>query len=216
MMRNLSDALQSGIVGVLALLFVGAQVFLFVGGMAYRKDCLSAAGQVTSDWTFQWSAPVPYVFRPSEQSCEVHTATRVALNAVGIAGFDDPSTLSVAEKLSESTDNEDLAYFGRLKAILVEYGDASERSRSIGEGEQIVRAALDRLSELTPTPRYRAAHTRLERTLRAIGRSAIRLRRAITSADPATRSEVVDEQRALAMDLNRVYEWINVIHAGDQ
>ena len=81
---------------------------LFVGGISYRKDCLSTDGAVTTSWTFTWLAPIPYIFRPSEDDCAVHTGTRVALSAVGIAGFEKPTVVGIAKKLSADAPNPDV------------------------------------------------------------------------------------------------------------
>lgn len=201
---------------LLAGAFIGLQIFLLVGGLAYRKDCLTDGGKVTSDWTFQWAAPIPYIFRPSGQDCIVHTGTRVALDAVGVATFQKPSTLSIADSLSDSTDGADLAYFGRLKAVVTEYGNASEKSRSIEEGEGIVDDALDRLAELAPPPRYQSVHLELVSALTAIKDSAAMMRQAATSQSSAVQQTALRQQERLAENLIAVFRRINVIHAGDR
>src|SRR4051812_40843586 len=93
----------AGAVGAaLGLAFILLQLGLFTGGVSYRKDCLNAEGRVTQSWTFTWFAPLPYLFRPSDPDCVVHTGTRVALNAIGIAPYSDTNSTKIAEAAVES------------------------------------------------------------------------------------------------------------------
>jgi hypothetical protein len=62
---------------------------LAIGGISFREYCVTRQGTVSHEWTFQWYAPIPYVFRPSKPDCVVHTGTRVALNELGLFPYSE-------------------------------------------------------------------------------------------------------------------------------
>src|SRR6476469_5268937 len=70
--------------------FAGLLVALLIGGIGYGQDCLTGR-QVQRSWSFTWTQPVPYLLPPEPAAdCVVHSGTRVALNAVGIARYEPP------------------------------------------------------------------------------------------------------------------------------
>jgi hypothetical protein len=98
----------------LGFVLVALLLALEIGGISFRKDCVTRRGTVSHEWTFRWYAPIPYVFRPSKPGCVVHTGTRVALNALGLFPYsEDPG--SILAKSGAATQGEvaylDAVYF---------------------------------------------------------------------------------------------------------
>jgi hypothetical protein len=148
-------------------LFVGLQFALFVGGVSYRKECLKQdAATVKTDWTFTWFAPIPYVFRPSEPGCIVHTGTRVALDSFGIAKFEPTTPELIASKYAATASNENAAYLGQVKVTLVAMQKASQTSLTFTQAFAIINRTEQRIAALTPPPRYVGLHNRLLTVLR--------------------------------------------------
>src|SRR4051794_7088456 len=78
------DRMAGGLGAIVVFVIVGLQIALFAGGVSYRKDCITDKGTEKRDWNFTILSPVPYLFRPSEDGCQVHTGARVAMNAIGL------------------------------------------------------------------------------------------------------------------------------------
>ena len=78
--------MRSGM-GLLARLMGGAAllgaILLVNGGYVYRTQCPQVGGSIETDWTYRIYAVVPYLGY-SRSGCEVHTATRIALDAIGV------------------------------------------------------------------------------------------------------------------------------------
>ncbi len=131
-----------------------------IGGISYRKDCLSASGGVVKSWTFTWFAPIPFVFRPSEPGCEVHTGIRVALNAVGIAPIKEVSLAGEASELSnDSRLSKDQRYFAAMTAATTsfsEYQDAHQKDPRRVLAEMRKTAAV--LADLEPPVAFATDH----------------------------------------------------------
>jgi hypothetical protein len=179
-MRRVGDGFLA-MTGVVGGLLIPALTFaLFVGGVSYRKDCLTDEGRVSSDWTFTVFAPIPYVFRPSQAGCEIHTGTRVALNALGIASFDPPTEAGLVEVGARG--NEDLAYWGKLKLILRDY--MGERVGSLNEAAALIDSTIIRLEELSPTDRFADGHAQLLEALRQLQALTPRMVQAISQGRP--------------------------------
>jgi hypothetical protein len=213
-LRNLPDRLFEGAGAIAALAFFGLQFFLFVGGISYRKDCLSDEGRVKSSWTFQVFAPVPYLFRPSEDGCQVHTGTRVALNSIGIATFAQPTTTSLADHAVEGANglSEGDAYFARVKARLVEYQRAPQ-ARDIAQATRTLDQALSSIQALTPPASYASVHEKLVSSLRDGRRGLDSAAKAHATPETADDERVLatlqraDEQLSAAVaDVNRIHE----------
>lgn len=204
-----------GVGALLAFAFVGLQIALFVGGISYRKDCLTNEGAVKSSWTFTWLAPIPYLFRPSEDGCQVHTGTRVALNAMGIAGFEKPTTISLAKDLSSKTANPDLAYYGRLKGYLLDYNKRSAAVQSIGEGQRLLDEHIGRLNSLTPTAKYADVHARLIALYRASKTYGRQLQEASAASDQDGYDAAVKRLRGQGDENDAIVKEINRLHSTD-
>jgi hypothetical protein len=196
---------------LLALLFIGSQLALFAGGISYRKECLKQDGTTISrSWTFTWFAPIPYLFRPSEDGCVVHTGTRVALNALGVAKYEPTTASLIAGKYAKSTRNENAAYFGQVKVILSKYLTDTKTSRGFTEGISILEEARTSLHDLSPPGRYEDFQTRLLSALRTAQRHGELAQAAVAAGDKASyartaqriRSDAVRMQ-ALVAEFNR-------------
>jgi hypothetical protein len=70
----------------LAFLLVALLVVAINGGYVYRTQCAGAGGSTETDWTYKINQVIPYLGH-SKTGCETHTATRVALNSLGIWKF---------------------------------------------------------------------------------------------------------------------------------
>lgn len=205
----------SGIGGLLGFLFVALQVGLFAGGISYRKDCLTNSGGVKSSWSFTWLAPIPYLFRPSEDGCEVHTGTRVALNGLGIAGFEKPTTVSLATKLSAKTDDPNLAYYGQLKAFLIDQQRRSESVQSINQGQASLDKVLAQLKGLSPTAKYADVHAQLIALYTASKRYGRQIQTAAKARDKPAFDAAVKRVQAQDVELQAIVAEINRLHTTD-
>lgn len=164
------------LVGALVGLAISLGMFgLFIGGISYRKDCLTNQGKITKSWTFTWFAPIPYVFRPDDPDCVVHTGTRVALNEVGIAPFEETTATMIANKSVDETTDTETAYWVKLSGALEDYHirnrtlerklnanrDGGLTIENLNEAQRSVDMVLTDLRDLDPPPRYAAAHNEL-------------------------------------------------------
>jgi hypothetical protein len=75
---------------------VGTVVFLLVfalvnGGYIYRVQCPRGGGTTETEWTYRWQSVLPYVGY-SRSGCRTHTATALALDAIGVRSIDDESS----------------------------------------------------------------------------------------------------------------------------
>jgi hypothetical protein len=147
---GVGEKILEGAGAIAALVFVGLQLLLFVGGVSYRKDCIRQDGTVTKSWTFTWFAPVPYLFRPSQEGCEVHTGARVALNAVGLAKFHQVSVSSAAREAAKDMSlNGNQRYFAELYADLKDLQDWNKAHPNDMPGAvQHLRQVADQLEHL--------------------------------------------------------------------
>lgn len=108
-----------GLGALLAVALFVVFIALEIGGISFRKDCVTPQGTVTHDWTFQWYAPIPYVFRPSAPGCAVHTGTRVALNEIGLFPYNEnPGRILL--KSGAATQSNGTAYYDGLYAVIVD------------------------------------------------------------------------------------------------
>ena len=72
----------------------------------------------------------PYL---SEEGCIVHTSTRVALNAVGIAGYEETTSTMIAREYVDRGDaSPDDAYWAPARAAIVDYMKRDELRYSDG------------------------------------------------------------------------------------
>jgi hypothetical protein len=209
----MGEKLLGGAGAIAATVFVGLQFFLFVGGVSYRKDCLGSAGQVKSSWTFTWFAPIPYVFRPSEAGCHVHTGTRVALNAVGVAPFSKPTTTTMADKAVQGAHNlsDDEAYFARMKARVVEFENAPQ-AKTVDDGRRAFDKAIGSLGAMAPTPKYATVHGELLAALHEGRGDLDEIERAASSAGTADDQRAATRFRAAFEKINGAIVELNRLH----
>lgn len=130
--------------GVAVLLIV---LLVEVGGISYRKDCLTNRGTVSQSWTFTWYAPLPFLFRPSETNYIVHAGTRVALNAIGIDTFKPSTPETIAGHFASSTGVD--PYWPKVKATIDEL-QAETSATSLTDYIAAFRKARDALGGLSP------------------------------------------------------------------
>lgn len=148
---------------VLAVTWIVAFLGIEIGGISYRKDCVRADGTVSKSWTFTWFAPIPFLFRPSEQGCEVHTGARVALSAVGVARIKEVTLASEAAKSSRDTAlPSDQRYFAALVAALRGNYDYTQAHADDLPGiVGSIRRTGARLADLTPPSSVAGEHAAL-------------------------------------------------------
>jgi hypothetical protein len=173
-----------GLVGVLLFL-----VLVEVGGISYRKDCLTNQGTVSQSWTFTWFAPIPFLFRPSQQGCVVHTGTRVALNAIGIDTFKPSTPESIAGQGASSAGVD--PYWPKLRAVLVELSNQPQ-SGSLSDHIAALVKARDAVASLSPPAPYAAAHQNLVATMSALVASGQELRTALQHRDRQTEAAILN------------------------
>lgn len=169
---------------IAAMVFVGLQLALYVGGVSYRKECVDRQGQITKSWSFTWMAPIPYLFRPDDPSCIIHTGTRVALNAVGIATFADTTASAVANRgVSASSPSGDRAYWTKISAALADYGNRNEKVTNLTVALRSIDALLDQLGDVSPPAKYASGHAALVAAAREMRRHGEQLHDAAEAAD---------------------------------
>jgi hypothetical protein len=186
--RNTFGLVAGGVGSLLGVLLVVLWLGLWGGGVSYRKDCPTAEG-VKKSWSFTWMAPIPYVFRPSEPGCEIHTGTRVALASIGIGKFSEASSATVADQAvagAGSSVDQDTAYWVKLNGALTDYYRRNKKVADLDGGLASVTTVLKQLDGLEPTPRYAAAHVTLIRTLRQVKADGAAMKDAVQRQDQAT------------------------------
>jgi hypothetical protein len=93
----------------------------------------------------------------------VHTGTRVALNAAGIARFDDTTASAIADRaVQHANPDADDAYWVKLRGAVTDYGNRNEKVADVSEALRSVNALVDQLAEFSPPPSTR---TRTPRSL---------------------------------------------------
>lgn len=150
-MRRVAGGIGSAVGVLLAVGWFGLLLLVEIGGISYRKDCVNSQAKVEKSWTVTWYAPIPFLFRPSEEGCEVHTGVRVALNAVGLFPFKE---LNVADAAREAAENPGLTegqrYYAELFAVMKDQNDYNRRHPNDLQGgiNQLRKtaAALDRIA----------------------------------------------------------------------
>lgn len=209
----------SGAAAVVTVL--GATVFnvaffgLLVGGLAYKKECATNRGTVRTDWTFQWWPPIPYLFRPGESGCIVHTGTRVALNAVGIAEYPKATLTSIARDAAEKTGDKSAAYYVQIREATREYMNRNKASQSVSDAEKSIDGYLDVLRELEPPPQYPSPHRKLIDELTDARSRADGIRSAIEADDQAAMRRMMPAFRRQAREIAKALREIERIRAAE-
>lgn len=188
-MRKIVGRIGEGLAGVAVVvggLLIPALMFgLFIGGISYRKECdKTGSGVITKEWTFAWTAPVPYVFRPDDPRCVIHSGTRVALAEIGIGEFKPTTPAMIAENIAPRLGNNS-AYYVRARAVLGEYIRDVQKTETLTQGEAVVTKVRTRLARLDPPPRYASVHQRLLRLFARFNETADEFRRAVETGDQA-------------------------------
>ena len=200
---------------IAATIFIGLQLFLYVGGISYRKECVNQQGQIAKSWSFTWFAPIPYLFRPDDPDCVVHTGTRVALNAAGIAKFDETSVSAIADRaVQDANPDANDAYWIKLRGALADYATRNDKVTDVSEGLSSVSTLLDQLAEFSPPAQYAAGHTALVAAARQVKEHG----EALQAAAAAGNTEAFNRaRRTIAPDAKQVeqaMEQLNLAHAG--
>jgi hypothetical protein len=163
-MRRVAEFMGAGLGYALGFAFVALQIGPFVGGISYRKECVTERGEIKKSWSFTWLAPIPYLFRPSEPGCVVHTGTRVALNQAGVATFAPTTVAVIANKeasAAEDSGDSSAAYVGKVRAATTAYVQRNNASQTLSDGQKNLDTYQAKLSALTPPQRYADAHAKL-------------------------------------------------------
>jgi hypothetical protein len=105
-------------------------VVVLNAGFVYRVECPRAGGSTETEWTYRWQSLFPYIGY-SRSGCESHTATRVALDAVGLWAIDD------GEGGNDQSSDHSSEYPPDLLASMVD-GCVSD-----GESREFCQCALD-------------------------------------------------------------------------
>lgn len=184
-MRRILSGAASTLGVLLAVGWFGLLLLVEVGGISYRKDCVNSQSRVERSWTVTWYAPIPFLFRPSEEGCEVHTGVRVAMNAVGLFPFKE---LNVADAAREAADDPDTteaqAYYAELYAAMKDHADYSASHPDDLEGgiEQLRRTAAE-LGRMDPPRIVAEDHAELRTLYRTVAADGERMIAAIQSRD---------------------------------
>lgn len=75
--------LVRSVTGVLGAVLAALVIVLVNGGYVYRTQCPHIQGSTETSWSYHINDIVPY-FGYSRTGCEVHTASRLALDWVGV------------------------------------------------------------------------------------------------------------------------------------
>lgn len=209
--RERGETVLGGFAALVGVFIALAVLFVEISGNAYRKECLTAEGTVKKDWTYTWYAPLPFVFRPSEDGCVVHTGTRLALSKVGIAKVKPTTVQSISKRYADATGESDAAYWGPMKAAVIEFQKNSQNSKNFRDANAAIQQALDRIQALDPPPDFAHGHARLVDSLQrqkatsAKAATAIRVgdRSGLAQAKREAAKESADVYSAL-QELNRV------------
>jgi hypothetical protein len=211
--KNMGAKLLGGAGVVAAIVFVGLQVFLYVGGISYRKECVNGRRQIAKSWSFTWFAPIPYLFRPDDPGCVVHTGTRVALDAAGIAKFEDTTATAIADRaVQHGNPDADDAYWVKLRGAVTDYGNRNEKVADVSEALRSVNTLLGQLAEFSPPARYADAHAGLVAAVRQVKEHGEDLRVAADAKDTEAFNRA---RRTIAPDATRVQhamEQLNLAH----
>ena len=75
-----------------------AAVLLVNGGYIYKTSCPLSSGGTQTSWTYGINDLLPYI-RSTSAPCTSHTATRLALSAIGIARIANPASATKTDVL---------------------------------------------------------------------------------------------------------------------
>jgi hypothetical protein len=182
----MGEKVLEGAGALAAAVFIGLQLFLYVGGISYHKECVNQQGKIAKSWSFTWFAPIPYLFRPDDPGCVVHTGTRVALNAVGIAGYGETTVSGIADRAVKQADPDAKdAYWARVNGAVTDYGNRNEHITDVSEALRSVDTLLSQLTSLSPPASYANAHDALVTALQAVKEHGTDLRDAAQAGDRA-------------------------------
>jgi len=169
----------------LGALWVAFMLFVVTGGNSYRKDCISDQGRVESSWSFSWYAPIPFVFRPSEDGCEVHTGARVLLDKAGLFTFADPSVAGIGAKAAEDSSDENVAYFTASGSALTQYTNDFPKATTIGEALDFLNTLDEQLKAVDPPAQYETIHNDLLAAISRMQATAAKAQAFAASGDQA-------------------------------
>jgi hypothetical protein len=113
------------------------------------------------------------------------------------------------------SDNGNLAYFGQLKASIVEYQNASANVKSINEGQKLLDGVLGELDQLEPPSKYAAVHDRLVRVFRDTESVGRELQAAVDAGDRGAQATASRHMRRLDQPFRSIVVEINRLHATD-
>lgn len=191
------------------LVFLAVVLLVEIGGITYRKDCLTNRGTVTQSWTVTWYAPLPFLFRPSETGCVVHVGTRVALNAIGIDTFSPSTADAIAgHQVNVSGDQ----YWPRVRAAMLEL-EAVPQTADLTSHLAALTKARDTVQGLDPSPAYAVANEQLVVALSALVAAGHRLQHALLQGDGRAEAAVLGSQKQLVSSLAAAATNLDRIHS---
>jgi hypothetical protein len=172
----------------LAIGWFASLLFVEVGGVSYRKDCIRQDGTVSKSWTFTWFAPIPFLFRPSQEGCVVHTGARVALNAAGITKFSEVNVASAArEAAGDPALSPGRRYYAAMYAALKDLRDwNAAHPKDAAGGVVRLRQAADELDGLTAPSVVASDHAALIRLFRSTADTGQQVLAAVKANDRRT------------------------------
>jgi hypothetical protein len=139
-----------GMLGVgAAFVLVVLGVALEIGGVSYRKDCVTSQGTVKHDWTFQLGPPIPYAFRPSQPGCAVHTGMRVALNEIGLFPYTENPGRILANS-GGSAAGPGVAYYDSLYAVMTDIAKQVRAGGLLSAPPSFMRHERESVERLSP------------------------------------------------------------------
>lgn len=113
-------SLLSGVGAVVGFLISLLVIAVLIGGYSYRKTCPTAAQGIERSWTFQIAAFLPYIFKPSETDCSVHSGTRVALSAIGLFKIKNETAGQIARQDAANATSPGRIYFDEVYAAMAD------------------------------------------------------------------------------------------------
>jgi hypothetical protein len=210
----MTEKVLGGFGAVAVTVFVGVQIFLYVGGISYQEQCVTDQGHIAKSWSFTRFAPVPYLFRPDDPGCIVHTGTRVALNALGVAKYSDATASTIAERaVKQANPSADDAYWAKLNGDVADYGNRNEHVHDVNEALRSVDTFLGQLASLSPPAKYAQARAALVAALRQVDEHGKAMREAAQAGDSAAFERAKSTVTPDAQKVQQAMEQLNLAHA---
>lgn len=148
--------------GYLVTLAIVLTMFGLVnGGLVYRTQCPTPEGTLKTDWTYKWFLPIPYLLASSEEGCETHNGTRIALAKIGVWELEEKTAAQIArDYVTEDTDPA-IAYYSTVYAVISDLRRAGRARMSLDRHMALMEERAQELHALTPPASVAADHARM-------------------------------------------------------